>query len=160
MIVFVYCIVCVLHLFMMNELNPRRSRSPLRSDNVQQREQSAPSMIMLDYTDLKCTLMPGKRETSKLLHVIDERQLYLFRIKTKCFSQYNCYVKSCPAKVQISFETGKCSRKGVDGHNHGPNEEIESMKLKTAIKKRCRSVASATRGGGDVHAVFTETIRE
>lgn len=143
-----------------NGSNPRRSRSPRRSNSPTQRAQSAPSSMTVDYTDLKYTLMPGKRETSKVLHTIDERQLYFFRVNTKHAAQYNCYVKSCSAKAQISLESSKCSRKGNEGHNHGPNAEIETIQLKTAIKKRCRSVAAATRGGGDVHAVFNETIQE
>lgn len=143
-------------------INERRSRSPNRNNGLTQspRMHSAPSATMLNYSDLKVRMMPGKRETSKVLFAIDEQQLYTYRVKNKHAVQYNCYIKSCSAKVEISNDTGKCSRKGRDTHNPGPNAEISTIELKTAIKKRCRSVAAATRGGGDVHAVFNETIRE
>lgn len=146
------------------QLAQRRSRSPLRSENGSQRAHSAPtsslSAAMIDYTNLRYEFVAGKRVDSKMLHTVDERQMYRFRVARKTFSQYDCYVAKCPAKVSIHSATNVCSPKTVDRHNHGPNEEIEAIQLNDAIKKRCRSAAVAAKCGGNVHDVFNNTILE
>lgn len=115
---------------------------------------------MIDYTDLRYEFVSGKRVNSKMLHTVDERQMYRFRVSRKTFAQYDCYVAKCPAKVCIHSATNVCSRKTQDRHNHGPNDEIEAIQLKDAIKKRCLSAAVAAKGGGNVHDVFINTILE
>lgn len=148
--------------------NSRHSRSPTRSPRsplLDDRAHSAPSTpTAVDYTNVRYEFSSGKLVESKMLHAIDEKQLYRYRITHKKLAQYNCYVKSCSAKLYLDVVSHNCFRKATQSqsHNHGPNDNIATMQLATTIKKRCRSAATAARSGGNgnVRRIFHNAIRE
>lgn len=119
--------------------------------------------MVIDYTNVRHVFISGQRETSKILHAIDEQQLYRFRVAHNQVAQYNCYVANCKAKLYLESEV--CYRKAkYEPHNHGANDMIEEIILKNSIKKRCRSVAVEPRrsgaGAGNVRSVYLSSIRE
>lgn len=145
----------------------RRSRSPLRESPLNRnRAQSAPELphdVHLDYSNLSFEFIPGKRANSKLLHTIDEQQLYRRRVKHGRTTQYDCYINTCNAKVFFDDELNSLKRKEKhDRHNHGANDMISTLQLSESIKKRCRSAAMAGRNenDGNVRDIFHNTIRE
>lgn len=145
----------------------RRSRSPLRHSPESDRAHSDPPRTRraVDYNDVRFEFMSGKLINSKLLHAIDEQQLYRYRITHKTLAQYNCYVTVCSAKLYLDVTTQHCFRKEKQPqvHNHGPNDNIELMQLNATIKKRCRSATSAVRSGGgsgNIRQIFHNTLRE
>lgn len=90
----------------------RRSRSPLRNNENNSRSghrtrETAPSPIgaILDMNNIRYEFMPGQRMNSKMLHTLDEHQLYKKKIVTKHDTQYECYkIKNgCPAKVSFIY---------------------------------------------------------
>lgn len=162
------------------QINFRRSRSPFRNENNENRRretrsqpengavrnadasvrqaESQPSLVgsstastsqsfpatiptPLNYNNLRYEFIPGKRITSKVLHTIDEQQLYAYKVKTKEHVQYNCYKlkeTGCEAKVYTKITSGVCFRKSnqTSAHNHATlRKEIDEIKLKTEIKK-------------------------
>lgn len=145
----------------------RRSRSPIRSTHNGPsllRTQSLPppsshSDVVVDFSNIRYEIIAGKRLYSKMLHAIDEQQMYRFRINHK--AQYNCNVNKCPSKVYVDLTTHVCARKTCyEPHNHGPNDQIDKIQLNDSIKKRCRSAAVAARSGGNLREIFHNTVRE
>lgn len=146
----------------------RRSRSPIRRTsppNVRPHSAAEPSRrATVNYSDVRYEFMAGKIAKSKILHAIDEEQLYRYRVTHKSLSQYNCYINDCKAKLYVDTMTNICFRKPKQSevHNHGPHDGIEAMQLASTIKKRCRSAAAAARSGGNgnVRQIFHNAIRE
>lgn len=140
--------------------NPiRRSRSPIRGENLR-RSRSNPPSVEINNTSIRYKFVAGKRLNSKMLHTIDEQQMYRLRVTHKNVAQYNCYIDKCNAKLYLNLETQECSRKAVyELHNHGPNDIINDIQLNDSIKRRCRSAAAAG-GSGNVRNLFHSTIRE
>lgn len=145
----------------------RRSRSPIRSSGGEMRrihsEPPPESQRVIDYDNVRYRFVAGKRINSKMLHAIDEQQMYRYRVTHKNIAQYNCYIDTCKAKLYVDTVSGVCARKAKHTpHNHGPNDEIMSIQLVDSIKKRCRSatVAAKTGGAGNVRDIFHHTVRE
>lgn len=138
----------------------RRSRSPIRGVPSLRRSQSNPPSVKIDDTNVRYKFAAGKRLNSKMLHTIDEQQMYRLRVTHKNVAQYNCYIDKCNAKLYLNLETQVCYRKAMYGlHNHGPNDTIYDIQLNDTIKRRCRSAAAAS-GAGNVRNLFHSTIRE
>lgn len=153
---------------------PRRSRSPFRRSRLPLHELGVENLrthpdppvrpSVVDYDNVRYEFMAGKLIDSKMLHAIDEQQLYRYRVTHKNLAQYNCYILGCNAKLYLDVVTQICFRKAKQSqpHNHGPNDNIQSMQLSTTIKKRCRSAVAAARSGGNgnVRQIFHNAIRE
>lgn len=155
------------------QINIRRSRSPFRNENNENRRretrsqpangavrnadaavrqaESQPSLVgpstsstsqsspaptptSLNYSNLRYEMIAGKRINSKVLHTIDEQQLYAYKVKTKDNVQYNCYKlkkMGCEAKVFTNVVSGVCFRKSnhTSAHNHATlRKEIADIK--------------------------------
>lgn len=119
----------------------------------------------INYCNLRYELMSGKRINSKLLHTIDEHQLYVQKVKTKSTRQYDCYKKKdlgCEAKVFVNNSSAVCFRKINHGneHNHSTlKKEINEIKMKTEIKTKCGDSATLAEhigasGTGNVRGIF------
>lgn len=150
----------------------RRSRSPLRSSpespaqNRRQREPSPP--IFNSFRDIKYEFIAGHRLNSKLLHTMDEHQVYMKKVTTKKDIQYNCMKEKsgCLAKVFICINTNECIRKQSQAqtHNHGSmRAEIAEMKLKNEIKTKCGNAVTLSQhigasGSGNVRGIFQHCL--
>lgn len=106
-------------------------------------------------------IIQGKRSDCKLLHSIDEKQLY---VKNKTLANgstaYTCKKnKTCYARVYICGD--KCYfSEPFYGHHHGNCEnEIEEMKTYSQIKSDCgsRLVSQTTSQVSDVREIFEAT---
>lgn len=106
---------------------------------------------------------------SKLLHAMDEQQVYVVKVKGKKDTQYNCYkakLSGCPAKLYIDKITTECFRKQTynEPHSHGSmRQEIAEMQLKTKIKKNCGDAATlashiGSSGSGNVRGIFQHCL--
>lgn len=81
----------------------------------------------------------GKRKTGKLLHVLEEDQLYHFKSRYNCnISYYRCYLKKCSAGVKVQDGLNFCFRTSHKDHQHGSQAHlIREIKMVAAIKAEC-----------------------
>lgn len=83
----------------------------------------------------------GKRHDSKLLYLIDEKQLYKKKSLYKQKTFYTCYKNSCKARVEM-LENKICVRSGKNSeHCEHPSQEDTYQELKSLenIKAECKS---------------------
>lgn len=88
---------------------------------------------------LNFEMMEGKRRGSKLLHSIDEKQLYSWNKRLADGSTaFRCTGKNCATRVYL-LENKLCYYSDPIGeHNHANKEtEIKEIKLLATIKEQC-----------------------
>lgn len=157
----------------MNANENLENENPYRvngNDNASQSSSATSSQQRaLDYSNLRYEQMSGARQSSKLLHCIDEKQLYVYRNCTKFLKQYDCYQRvkfGCPAKVFIQKSSEICFRKTscANEHNHEHvNRLIDEMKLRSGIKSDIGTSASLAEhigsvGGGNTRSIFQRNV--
>lgn len=88
--------------------------------------------------NLEYRFMSGLRSDSRLLHVLEENQLYRRNTSTKKNIIYKCRVPKCKSRVYLN-SLNQCRRvANFKGHNHGDVDTfIEGLELKTKIKTAC-----------------------
>lgn len=123
--------------------------------------------------NMRYEFMGGKRASSKLLHTLDEHQLYVLRNKYKSVHQYNCYEATCTARVYLEVHDENDVEKNVchikskyTEHNHAAVQStINEFKLVNAVKEKCgnsKSLAEniGTPGCGYIRGIFQNTLLE
>lgn len=81
----------------------------------------------------------GRRKSGKLVHVLEEDQLYRFRSRyNDQFSYYRCYINKCNAIVKVQSGVNFCFRTSNRNHKHEVQTDlIKEMKMVSAIKADC-----------------------
>lgn len=140
---------------MLNSLQQQR-RSPSR--------ESAPStpLPLSNMRKIRYAFISGQRINSKLLHALDENELYMCKVKSKNDTQYDCYYgkRGCAAKVFIDNNSNECFRKfkHLEPHNHDSmQQEINEMQLKTVIKKNV-AMRQLTLAEPAMYATFSKIV--
>lgn len=97
---------------------------------------------------MDCELFVGKKVNNELLYVYDQKMIYKKKSKYKDVFKYECWLKSCKARVML-MPDGKCllAKKYVE-HNHDHQEkEFKEMCVLNKIKSDCVNVAGTICGG-------------
>lgn len=88
--------------------------------------------------------MQGKKFGSKLLFLLEEKQIYAFKTKTASKTYYTCYIKDCPARMEFIPSENVCVvPKKVQNHIHSENQEIQFRNLKIMQSLKSDVVKSA-----------------
>lgn len=79
----------------------------------------------------------GRRLNSRLLYVLDEKQLYTKKSMKNENYFYNCYIKTCKARVFVNNEVCKKVKNFID-HSHETQENMyKELKTLNDIKTSC-----------------------
>lgn len=90
-------------------------------------------------TTLQYEIVCGKRRTSKLLYIPEEKQFYIKKSTSDNKTYYVCYVKNCKARVTLDLGRHVCTRSPLFvPHNHTTQKELyDELKVLNNIKKEC-----------------------
>ena len=97
-------------------------------------------------------IVNGKRQTSKLLYIIEEKQLYQVKSKRDSKVYCICYKKN-NCKSRVVLNNGLCEKiKNTPQHNHSENAEAlyNELKVLNKIKEECVAASGVI---GDVNAI-------
>lgn len=142
----------------------RRSQSlsptPPEQHRPQQRALSSTGMHGIAYE-----IVAGHRQNSTLLYTTGDNYLYKKHNATKKTTQYECYTKTCTAKVYVSNEDAVCFRKATHNtHNHvDATETVNQMKLANNVKGSVSNAATLAAnigayGSGSVRTIYQNVL--
>lgn len=112
----------------------------LKLDHIRCEMDSAPSSNQQSVVEYE--IITGHREDTKLLYLLNEKQLYKKNSITKLGTHYLCIVNNCSARVYV--KDGVCFKSifSKSGHNHGLNDvfykklsALNDMKAKITVDK-------------------------
>lgn len=89
---------------------------------------------------LRYKIAPGHRRNSKLLHTLDEKQIYAFNSKNKSGDAYKCVECNC----RVHLKDGICIQKQrYYKHSHATKEIVQdNLSILNEIKTKCSDLST------------------
>lgn len=102
----------------------------------------------------------GKRRSSELIYVHEQKQLYQKKSVYKGVIKYVCYTKNCKSRLNLEENKILIKAKNYIEHNHSENETLfNEMKAVNLIKSNCEkssTVLSDVNALSGIRAVFQD----
>lgn len=157
-------------------VNHRASRSPIqmpgRSHSLSPRNATPPARtvrslsVFPNINAYAYEIVAGRRKNSKLLYTTAEQYLYKLHNKSKTVVQYDCYEKTCDAKVYVSVANNLCFKRATN-HTHNHNNAAQlllemnvSNKVKQGVSNAAMLAANiGATGSGSVRAIYQNCLQ-